>query len=430
MDRWADRQKITIMKTRAAKETALFCLGLIIPLDYRLGNHVSGLISVSTAELVIVSIFSTWMLMVLKTNRALSSVNFKRVFVYFAYAIWTFLVSLFLLDKEMLQIWRDIFVALLMLLMIVSWVESERATRRLVSGFLAGMLVNGVLGVLQIAFGGPRPFGLDMHGGDYKEDYFGNAVSWDVATGIFPHPNGFALFLAVAIVLSVGRLVFGSQSRGNFWVLFLLATFSLNLYYTYGKGAIMWCLVGIASLFSSRFLLSRFHFLYAGLAVVGVIASIIYYALPNLLDHGGGGTILTRVILWGVATDVSIATWSGFLIGGNHHAVLSASLLYSSFEYANAHNAYLNQLVYFGTIGFVLFLIFVVRALYISSLVLSAASGLYSGHAIWAALIVVTGSIFFEPFHQGVGNLSLIMMLCGISYSHWFHELRRSVVQR
>jgi hypothetical protein len=116
----------------------------------------------------------------------------------------------------------------------------------------------------------------------------------------------------------------------------------------------------------------------------------------------------------------------GLLFGGNSDAVLSLSGVYSSFVYPNAHNAWLNQLVYFGIFGFLFFSVFMLRSLFAISGVLrgTGVNGPWELRGVWAGMVVVFGYAFFEPMHQGVANLGIFMLLCGISHSRWVSHFR------
>lgn len=408
------------MKVQTLKERALFFLGLAIPLDYRVSKESTGLISFSTAELVVLLLFSFWVFGSSSDIKQSMDPDKKNRILFALYLFWSLVVSLVALDVEMLQIWRDALEAFLVLMMVSAWVVSEKSAKMLLNGYLFSMVLNSFLGILQILFDGPRPIALEEHSADMKENFSGDLVTTNMSTGVFGHPNGFALFLSIAIAICIARLLWKRRGFSDIPLLMMLGLFFLNLYYTYGKGAVSWTIIGISLLLTYRYILKKFQFL-SGVAILLVaISAIVFYALPHLMEEGGGGTLASRIILWGVAMDVISNSPAGFFFGNNHHAILDASTLYSSFEYTNAHNTFLNELVYFGLFGFLLFTIFMFRSLYLVSRATQNSTDKALVYGVWAAQVVLMGNAFFEPIHQTVGNLGLIMMLGGLASSRIF----------
>jgi cell division protein FtsW (lipid II flippase) len=177
-----------------------------------------------------------------------------------------------------------------------------------------------------------------------------------------------------------------------------------NLWYTYGKAAYAFTLIGLGLVFVLGFP-KRWH-LAAGLIILAAsVGGITGYGLWAHARTGFMfGTILTRYELWKAAVltlwhDPAVAVF-----GNGFEDMTSLSAVYSTMEYPNAHNAYLNQAIYFGLPAL---------ALYAGawSLSLRRVSRMLKKEGTWektagifflSVMVALLGLYFFEPANQGV----------------------------
>ena len=400
------------MKHPNKEQVTPWLLGFSVPMDLDVARGIPSFPRISIAEVLIFCIAIFWLFQneFRFNRRALLSGAF-----FLLYAIWTLTAALLLKDVELLKIVRDVFSGVLVFITASSLVSTESKFHKVKSGFLAAVFLNSLLGLSQLLLDWPRFISPDEHGANLKENFLGETTSFNAVTGIFPHPNAFALFLVVAIILflptlRLPRLTFkgGSIQLLGFGSTIGIALLIGNLYFTFGKGAILWLALGIASIFASPFFNSRTRPTISLLLLSIVLVSIVVFLLPHLADTGRGGTLSTRIDLWKASKDAVLSDDYSLLLGGSQDMVRAYGSLYTNFEYSNAHNTYFNQFVYFGLFGGLLYALNSIATLRALSKFGSFDKLFLTRTSLWSAHIAILGILFFEPFHAGVSNLALL----------------------
>lgn len=304
---------------------------------------------------------------------------------------------------EVFWMFREMMPAVVLYFAIVTYVTNERLYQ-VMTVFMAGISVNVALGLLQIIFDSPRIVPLG-EGVDAKMDIGGNFVS-KVATGVFHHPNGLALLLLPPALLCIVRLVSGNVFHKHVPRLLVAGMLVLLLFvlaWTFAKGVFVWALVGSALIISFRFIHRRF--LFFGLFVlVSTIIGITLYAATHALEYHVFGTILTRILLWAAAAVVMTQDFYVDFFGDGFSGMESASAIIASWEYPNAHNAIINQALFYGLPAMILYVAFFCSVLKKASTAMSEDSGSGKGLLLFlfVTLIALFGESFFEPSNSGI----------------------------
>ncbi len=220
---------------------------------------------------------------------------------------------------------------------------------RLIRLFCLGAVVNSLVGLYQHFTDSFRPFATELS--SYKLGFAPSPessqfqfVSYTV--GFFQHPNNFALYLLVALLLSIGLLAQGPRR----WLRGLtVALIGAALLWTYAKTSVLLggALIGLLVLhwlFRSQ---RRF-----GCAVVLATVSglaVLVQVVP-LVSSNALATFLWRVNLWQTALRLVEQQPSMLLLGQGlpRFGIIAA--------YPQPHNVYIYLLLQYGLVGPVLFL--------------------------------------------------------------------------
>ena len=202
--------------------------------------------------------------------------------------------------------------------------------------------------------------------------------------------------------------------------LLLLALWLLliyNLWYTYAKIAFAFTLIGLAMILVLGIL--KKQYLAAGLAILTAsILGITAFSLWAYLEYGRlFGTMLTRYELWKV-TFLTIRSDLFVAILGNGFANMTElSALFASMEYPNAHNAYLNQIIYSGFPALFLYIGMLAIALKRLADMLQSAKDWQktAGLFLFSVLIALLGIYFFEPANQGVVEQAHLFVILALT---------------
>lgn len=391
--------------------------------DYRLFSGVAGLPSITITEAL-----CYLAALVLCGNLALGTGDLdKRMIALYVgnkavvwYFLWTGLAAILSLVRspDALRYYKDLVPSLILYFLVGCSVRNQRALRGVAIAFLFGTTLNLLLGLSQIATGGPTIVDMNQ-GAKMKLDYSAEIVSGNLATGLFTHPNGFALFLVPAAIL-LPALVFRAralrtQTRVLLLVLWLLLC--CNLWYTYAKIAFSFILIGLV-LVPLLGALKRRH-LATGVAVLaGSVAGITAFSLWAYAQYGSlFGTMQGRYELWSVTLLAIRSDLFMAVLGNGFSNMTGLSALYASMEYPNAHNAYLNQVVSSGIPALCLYVGMLATALR------RLAQGLRSARDwqktallfLFSALTALLGVYFFEPANQGVVEQAQLFVLLALA---------------
>lgn len=318
-------------------------------------------------------------------------------------------------SSDSLQACKDLVAAFGLYTMVLVTVDSHHRLLGVLLAYLGGASLHLGLAILQGEGGGPYLVPLSENI-DAKLDFAGNFAT-NIPTGLFAHPNGLAmlllpvtLFTAAAMWPGFGRARrFGPIMAGTLVVtLFVLKT-------TYVKGALAWLAAGFVLLVLPR-RLDRWRAAIAACAVVGGIAGLTWMALAAFLDgEHVFGTILSRVELWLAAIDVLRSDGFTQALGSGNGLLAHQDLV--TFEYPNAHNAWLNQALSYGIPALVLYLAaFWVGLRSLAQQVARSPSPERSiALAALASLAALLGESFFEPTDRGVVFQAQIFLLFALA---------------
>jgi hypothetical protein len=317
-------------------------------------------------------------------------------------------------SPETLKSCHDLFVAIALYALIGLTIDDHGRMRRLLAAALAGAMVNVGLGVLQIGAGGPYLIPLSPNI-DAKLDLSGDVAGHPVV-GLFNHPNALAIALlpVVLFLLVAAWAGFRSTLRRGPVMAALLAPSLVVLEMTYAKGVYAWVAAGCLFLVLPR-RLDRHRVWLAAVVIVGGIAALTWFSLHAFLEGDlVFATIVGRIELWTATLDIvrSDAFVAAFGGGGSqlaHHTTI--------IDYANTHNAWLDQALTYGVPGFVLYL-----ATYLTAF-RSLARRIQReprpartiALATFASLVAILGESFFEPTNHGIVFQAQLFLLFAVA---------------
>jgi hypothetical protein len=250
----------------------------------------------------------------------------------------------------------------------------------------------------------------------------GNTAS-NLAMGLYPHPNGLAMFLIPAFLLT-WTIIIKRTWKGIVPVtaaVALIVLLSYDLAFTYAKGAYAWLGIGIALTFLPR-LPSQLRLAIGIAAFLLGTVGLTSYALATIsstTELSSWGTILTRYQLWQASLHIIQNDYFVSLFGSGYTEVINLSKIFSNIEYANSHNALINQVLAFGVPALVFYLWAVLSGLarvsrqkYTDSSVASM-----TGAFLYAAIPAYVGISFFEPANEDVVLQAQLFLLLALSYA-------------
>lgn len=394
-----------------------------ITVDYRFFSGIPAVPSITIVELL-----SYLALMLLFGRLALQGEELSKEVIHFYkenrpvvwYFAWAGFASLVTLTRSVdgLRYYKDLIPSLIVYFLVSTYVDDLRSLRSVTVAFLCGVVLNLFLGLSQSLTGVPRIVEMNQNA-MLKLNLSGQIVSGNLATGLFTHPNGYALFLVPAAIL-IPTLVFRGRFLGTGKRLVLVLVWGLlayNLWSTYGKVAYAFTLIGLGLVFVLGFS-KRWH-LATGIAIlVASVGGITAYSLWAYAQKSSlFGTMLTRYELWkgallAIRHDPMVA-----MFGNGFENMTALSAVYSNMEYPNAHNTYLNQVVFFGLPALGLYVSVWQMSLRRVSDMLKKAGDWEktAGIFLLSVMIVLSGIYFFEPASQGVVEQAQFFALLAVA---------------
>jgi O-antigen ligase len=194
---------------------------------------------------------------------------------------------------------------------------------------------------------------------------------------------------------------------------------------TASKGALVWSLAGIfVGVASAR------HEKFRNLGLISIpwivlVAGINFAAVLVLewFDVTSLRTLLARIEFLIASANIFADHPIRAVFGGGIRYWSKYSYLLASYDYPNAHNVYLNQILMYGLVGFFLFFLFFVSVVGRSVSGKDEVRGLFSPYPYIGAIFALTGSYFFEPSFSNIVQkfqflflLSVLMSLPGRDY--------------
>lgn len=341
----------------------------------------------------------------------------RGVFWYFGWTGFASSIGGLLGSTDALRAFKDLIPCFVLYLLILICARDVKEYRAVLFSYYLGAVVNALLGVSQGVIGGPYPVPPN-EGTAFKMDAEGNFVT-NVATGLFTHPNALAIFMMPIGIYVIAALLFRLY-QGPFTLLLLVSMFPVFIFAmiaTYAKGPIAWTLLGLALFLLPNFL-KRWRFSIAICAVISGVVMMVFLGI-EMYEAGNQslGTIVGRVQLWDEALSVLAENPLVLTIGNGFGAMKSASTLHSNFEYPNAHNAFLNQAIFYGLPALILYLWILISTFKRLSKFLTLATGVQRGIGLflYSALVALSGEYFFEPASEGVVLQSQFFLIIALS---------------
>jgi O-antigen ligase len=318
-------------------------------------------------------------------------------------------------SSDSLQACKDLIAAFGLYALIVLTVDSHARQLGILIAFLCGALVHIGLAVVQAQTGGPYLVPLSENI-EAKLDFAGNLVT-KIPTGLLAHPNGLAILLLPVALFSIA-----ATWPGLGWVrrpsIAMACTFAMTLLVlklTYVKGVFAWLAAGLVFLVLPR-RFDRWRTALAVGAVVGGVAALTAMSLQAFLEgEHVFGTILSRIELWLAAIEVLRSDNFVVVFGSGDALFAQQSLI--TFDYPNAHNAWLNQALTYGVPAMVLYLaaFFVGFRSLAQQIARSAHPARPLALAAMASLMALLGESFFEPTDRGVLFQAELFVLFGLA---------------
>lgn len=322
------------------------------------------------------------------------------------YALWAMFAALVGVAFYPLSlfVFRNLLPAFLFFAIAAHAVRSSRDAWLILVVFVVSAVPNVALGLSQLLFGKPYPIPLNL-ASSVKMDVDGSFVKIAV-TGLFNHPNGLAVYLMPVFLAAFG-LAF-SKIKLSAWIrlglLLMFAGSAALLYATKAKGAWLWGLFGVFVLMWPRAVVrSRHGGWLMWLAVVVLITGAV---TASLLQGGVLSTMMTRVLLWQSALVAMMSEPFVAVFGSGQEVVWFASARVADLQYANAHNAFLNQAVYFGIPAVVLYLgcfVYTVLQAHRCYRESDDVAVRRVAHICMAVVCSMAGQYFFEPSAEASG---------------------------
>jgi hypothetical protein len=318
-------------------------------------------------------------------------------------------------SSDSLQACKDLVAAFGLYAMVVITVDSHQRLLGVLVAYLGGAALHLGLAILQAGGGGPYLVPLSENI-EAKLDFAGDIVT-NIPTGLFAHPNGLAIMLLPVVLFTAAAAWpgFGRTRRPGLIMAGTLVVTLFVLKATYVKGVLAWLAAGFALLVLPR-RFDRWRAPIAAAAVVSGIAALTWMSLSAFLDgEHVFGTILTRIELWLAAIDVLRSDTFTQVLGSGNALLEHQDLI--TFEYPNAHNAWLNQALSYGIPALVLYLaaFWVGLRSLAQQIARSGAPSRPVALAAMASLMALLGESFFEPTDRGVVFQAQIFVLFAVA---------------
>jgi O-antigen ligase len=388
--------------------------------DYRFFAGIPGIPSVTLTEIIaypMVILYAGRELFetsIVKEEILLKYRNNRILFWYFLWAALAAIVaSVFRSEPEVLKVFKNLLPSLMVYYFVSTYCNNVNRVKNLIRTYLFGIFINLMLGLSQYLTDWPRPVQMNDIVAE-KMDIAGNVIN-RVATGLFNHPNGLAVLLLPAIILIVALLVKNKSDNILRFpiILIYLVLIVFVLKVTYAKGVFAWAIVGIGLLFlPEKF--ARWRFGLGLITLIAGITGISYFSFQKAITEGGAlETIISRMMLWVAALDVIQSSNYIKIFGNGFKAMDVSSIIFADWQYPNAHNGILNQIIFYGIPAFILYLAMYVKAIKnITDAMLNSQCHLKTECLfIYSALIALFGEYFFEPANDGVVLQSHLFLL-------------------
>lgn len=205
------------------------------------------------------------------------------------------------------------------------------------------VVINACLGIFQVVTDSSRPFASAES--LYKLDLFSRAIP-SFAVGFFEHPNSLAVYLIVAIMVSIGWFEDSDTLRGKLLPVVIVILLTLTLYWTYAKAEIYTIALMIFFYFAIPFIKSSRTLISISFAAVFLTLGAGWLAMNRWPVEFN--TIWWRVSLW-ESTVQTISENPGILIWGNGEIAFASKAIWSQ-----PHNILFDIILKYGLVGLLL----------------------------------------------------------------------------
>lgn len=299
---------------------------------------------------------------------------------------------------------------------IILMATSYKKAKALLVAWIAAGMVNVLLAFSQFFLGGPHPVKAGENALEKLD--IGGKLARNLVTGFFSHPNLFSqIIISYFVVFTTAWLISDKLfSPKSLRFLTLGAVFGCVLLLTLAKGAILWSFIAIVmgvSMARWDKLRSRFFFVSFWILCIAAINSIALLLVFDIVQYDSLRTLFSRIQFIIAAFNIFLDHPLNAVIGGGMRYWVEYSAIWAVWEYPNAHNVYVNQMLSYGIIGLVLFFSFLVAHVKRGmSAPLNSADPIMSPLPYLAAVFALTGSYFFEPsFVEPTQKFQLFFLL-------------------
>lgn len=419
------RDAAPIRRGMVIPHMALLCIAIAgLAVDLPLVAPDSGSTSLMLLEAIVWPLFGVVLLNDVAHRRldivVVSWKLFPELFIYLAWCIVAVTVASGIMGgSDTVGKIKNILPGILLCMLMARTLYSTRQIVIVVSIFLLGTLVNAALGIVQFITGSFY-FVPQVANNMWKMDLQGNILS-NTTNGLTNTPNNLAALIVPGLVLAVTLLVApeGRRRPGLALLLIpLIAVLSAGLYLTFSKGGLIWAVLGAAVALTPA---PRWRLALGILAfVVGVIAILAFASLKTASDGAVAvDTVTARVLLW-QATEGAIAdsvyAWS---FGSSTPMVQYANSTRAQWGLPVSHNTWIDQIVFFGLPGLVLYMVVWLNALRRMCAAQAATQTLNATllRGLLGGLVAMAGILFFEPRADGVFQTGQIFVLMTLGLS-------------
>lgn len=394
-------------------------------IDLRFAIFGKGLLSLSNFELcsylsVLTLIASAYMHSFLDSHLLILSESIHRWLI--SYLIWGIIAAFIArgdVGKSMLIDLKLMLPGVIAYCSIILMMTSNNKAKLLIAVWTCAGLVNVLLALSQYFFGGPHPVKLAQIALEKLD--IGGATTSILVTGFFSHPNSFSQIIIPYCVVFTSSWLLSDKlvSSKSLKLFFLGGLFGFVLILSSAKGAILWSFIAIImSVMLSRWrkLRSTLFFIIFWLFCVVGINSVALLLVFNLLEYDALRTLFSRIQFIVASINIFIDHPMNAIFGGGMRFWPEYSAIWSDWDFFNAHNVYLNQMLLYGFIGLFLLVFFVIghvrRGI---TCAISSVDPLISPLPYISAIFAMTGSYFFEPsFNDPIQKFQLLFLLATV----------------
>ena len=337
------------------------------------------------------------------------------------YIVWLLIVAClaiaFRADSAVLQDTKNVVPALVLVLFIFFRIRRIESVILLCNVYIVYSLLACVVGLLQFRFGAPYFRDL-LTGTEYKLDIEGAVIATPVV-GFSRHPNEFAMAIMPGVCLAVSKLFGEIRNRWRIKTVTVAVVMMLcsGMVLSNARGAMMFTAVAI--LFITSPLGKSRQFLIKFGCVAALTACIVLYGLhqANSGNAPGAETIETRYLLWqttfkGMSLD-NYVPWFGD--GMNYVKAWSGQI--AGWEFPDAHNAWIDQILYFGAPALLLYLAIwwqFFRLVEVPAFARPLVNAIILD-ALRATVMALMGDYFFEPVANAIFPISQLFLIMALA---------------